>query len=55
MIAKDDPAAEGYTERYKHWTRVTTDIHLIELNEGEHYFMRTQPEKVAELVKYTLF
>ncbi|MEU2440599.1 amino acid adenylation domain-containing protein [Streptomyces rubradiris] len=50
VIAADDPATESYGAAYGAWETVVRAPRLAELADGGHYFARTRPEAVAELL-----
>ncbi|WP_217557910.1 non-ribosomal peptide synthetase [Streptomyces sp. GbtcB6] len=50
VIAADDPATEGYGEAYGAWETAVRAPRLAELTHGGHYFARTRPEAVADLL-----
>jgi len=54
VVACDDPATKGYAANYRSWLTLVENIELLELDEGGHYFMRTQPQNVANLIKQSV-
>jgi len=50
VVAADDPATEGCTEAYREWETAVRAPRLVELASGGHYFTRTRPEMVADLL-----
>ncbi|WP_051830678.1 non-ribosomal peptide synthetase [Streptomyces violens] len=46
----DDPLTPEHAERYGQWSLFTEGPRLAEVGTGGHYFCRTAPEAVAELV-----
>ncbi len=51
VVAADDPATVGWQSRYLEWELVAEHVDLCELSDGGHYFLRTRPEKAAEIVR----
>jgi amino acid adenylation domain-containing protein len=54
VVAADDPATAGHQERYRDWERLAGTVHLHELDEGGHYFVRTRPAALADLISARL-
>ncbi|MER6946230.1 amino acid adenylation domain-containing protein [Nonomuraea sp. NPDC000554] len=50
VYASDDPLTPGYGQRYEAWSAFAGTPRLAELGDGGHYFCRTAPDSVAELV-----
>jgi len=54
VVAVDDPATAGHRDRYRDWERLAGTVRLHELDEGGHYFVRTRPDALADLVSACL-
>jgi amino acid adenylation domain-containing protein len=54
VVAADDPATAGHRDRYRDWERLASTVRLHELDEGGHYFVRTRPEALADLISACL-
>lgn len=52
VAAADDPATEGFTQRYRGWQRLG-EVTPYLLGEGGHYFIRSRPAEIATLVAAT--
>ncbi|MGI5192935.1 amino acid adenylation domain-containing protein [Streptomyces sp. CA-288835] len=50
VMATDDPLTPGYQDSHREWELFIDRPNLHEINGGGHYFTRTRPEEVAELV-----
>ncbi|MFF8845263.1 amino acid adenylation domain-containing protein [Streptomyces sp. NPDC015127] len=50
VYAADDPVTDGFVERYRDWEPLTGVPRLLEIPGGGHYFTRTRPAKVVEIV-----
>ncbi|HWG99965.1 MAG TPA: alpha/beta fold hydrolase, partial [Pilimelia sp.] len=50
VFADDDPVTVGYRDSYQDWKLFAAGVQLREVGGGGHYFTRTRPAKVAELV-----
>ncbi|MGW6951326.1 amino acid adenylation domain-containing protein [Streptomyces xanthophaeus] len=50
VYAADDPVTTGFAERYQDWKPFTGVPRLLEIPGGGHYFTRTRPAKVVEIV-----
>ncbi|MGI9624139.1 MAG: alpha/beta fold hydrolase, partial [Acidimicrobiales bacterium] len=49
--AKDDGAATGLAERYTEWARFSDEVQCRELETGGHFFIRTEPELAASIIR----
>ncbi len=54
VYAADDPVTTGFAERYRDWEPFTGVPRVREMPGGGHYFTRTRPAKVVEIVLDTL-
>ncbi|MFF3210149.1 amino acid adenylation domain-containing protein [Streptomyces sp. NPDC002886] len=54
VYAADDPVTTGFAERYRDWEPFTGVPRVLEMPGGGHYFTRTRPAKVVEIVLDTL-
>ena len=54
VYAADDPVTEGFAEAHGAWKLFTGAPRMRELPNGGHYFTRTRPARVAELVTEVL-
>ena len=50
VVAADDPITEDFAHRYTDWQLVAEHVDLDEIDEGGHYFLRTQPTETAHAV-----
>ncbi|MCD0447744.1 amino acid adenylation domain-containing protein [Actinocorallia sp. API 0066] len=50
LVGDDDPATEGYPERYADWGRYGAGASLSVIAGGGHYFCKHRPGEVAEVV-----
>jgi amino acid adenylation domain-containing protein len=50
VVAADDPSTAGYADRYRGWEALADHVDLAELAGGGHYFLRTRPTEVAQVV-----
>jgi len=50
VVAADDPTTAGHRERYRDWERLAGTVRLHELDEGGHYFVRTRPAALADII-----
>jgi amino acid adenylation domain-containing protein len=50
VVAADDRTLAGYPAEYQRWSLLAPDVQLAVLESGGHYFVRTVPAAVAELV-----
>ncbi|MDH3680151.1 MAG: amino acid adenylation domain-containing protein [Acidimicrobiia bacterium] len=50
VVAVDDPATANYPSGHLDWKLVADSVDLHELVEGDHYFLRTNPQCAAQLV-----
>ena len=53
VIAKDDMLTREYQDCYKNWSIFSDSIHLKEIVDGGHYFCRTRPAQVANIILET--
>ena len=49
VVATDDPVTEGYATAYRRWEALVAGLRLVPID-GGHYFTRTRPARVADLV-----
>ncbi|MBP2328356.1 surfactin synthase thioesterase subunit [Kibdelosporangium banguiense] len=49
-MASDDKLTTGYQTRYREWELYVQHPLLRDIEGGGHYFTRTRPDKVAELI-----
>lgn len=49
-MASDDKLTVGYQSGYREWNLFVQHPALHEIDGGGHYFTRTRPEQVAELI-----
>ncbi|MFJ3303922.1 amino acid adenylation domain-containing protein [Streptomyces sp. NPDC086549] len=54
VYATDDPVTEGFADGHAAWELFTVTPRIRELPGGGHYFTRTRPAKVVELVAEVL-
>ncbi|MFC8722653.1 thioesterase II family protein, partial [Kitasatospora sp. NPDC057198] len=54
VYAADDPVTADFADRYRDWAPFTGVPQMLELPGGGHYFTRTRPAKVVEIVLETL-
>jgi amino acid adenylation domain-containing protein len=54
VCASDDPVTAGFADRYRAWELFTEPPRLRVIAGGGHYFARTRPAKVAEMVAEVL-
>ncbi|MGW1807056.1 amino acid adenylation domain-containing protein [Streptomyces sp. NPDC002078] len=54
VYAADDPVTTGFADRYRDWEPFTGVPRMLEMPSGGHYFTRTRPAKVVEIVLETL-
>jgi amino acid adenylation domain-containing protein len=50
VVAADDAATAGHRERHRDWEQLASTVRLHELDEGGHYFVRTRPDALADLI-----
>ena len=49
VVATDDPVTAGYATAYRRWEALVAGLRLVPID-GGHYFTRTRPARVADLV-----
>ena len=54
IVALDDPLTLGHAETPGHWGLLAAEVTMLTLPDGGHYFNRTRPGPLAELVVTTL-
>ncbi|MCP3937647.1 MAG: amino acid adenylation domain-containing protein [Actinomycetia bacterium] len=54
IVADDDPATDGWRERYLEWRMLVDNIEVVALSDGGHFLLRTRPEEVAAVVERAL-
>ncbi|MGW8360703.1 amino acid adenylation domain-containing protein [Streptomyces wedmorensis] len=54
VYAADDPVTTGFADRFGDWKPFTGVPRMLEMPGGGHYFTRTRPAKVVEIVLGTL-
>ncbi|GLW56066.1 non-ribosomal peptide synthetase [Kitasatospora phosalacinea] len=54
VYAADDPVTKGFADSYREWEPFTGVPRMLEVPGGGHYFTRTRPAKVVEIVLETL-
>ncbi|GLW74745.1 hypothetical protein Kpho02_70420 [Kitasatospora phosalacinea] len=54
VYAADDPVTADFAEHYRDWAPFTGVPRMLEMPGGGHYFTRTRPAKVVEIVLETL-
>ncbi|KAK48742.1 hypothetical protein BG58_25910 [Caballeronia jiangsuensis] len=50
IVSADDPLTRGYARRFRAWSALSDRTALAVLPEGQHYFVGTRPELVADVV-----
>jgi surfactin synthase thioesterase subunit len=50
VFGDDDPATEGFAERYADWYHFAADIDVSVIAGGNHYFVRNNAVELAALI-----
>ncbi|WP_170275689.1 non-ribosomal peptide synthetase [Paraburkholderia megapolitana] len=48
IVSQDDPLTRRYARRFRGWSSLSDKVALAVLPEGQHYFVGTQPDRVAD-------
>ncbi|HEX8518383.1 MAG TPA: alpha/beta fold hydrolase, partial [Pseudonocardia sp.] len=54
VVAADDPSTADAARRHAQWRVLADEVDLHELPDGGHYFLRTRPERAAEVVAHAV-
>jgi surfactin synthase thioesterase subunit len=54
VVAADDPSTADAARRHAQWRVLADEVDLYELPDGGHYFLRTRPERAAEVVAHAV-
>lgn len=50
VVTSDDAFTPAYATNYLRWNAFSDNVELLELNDGGHFFCRTKPLEVAEII-----
>jgi surfactin synthase thioesterase subunit len=54
VVAADDPTTADAARRHAQWRVLADEVDLHELPDGGHHFLRTRPERAAEVVAHAV-